>query len=158
ASLNSESYYARVAAQEALADRGSDGVNAVLAALEKGKLGVAARIHAVWVLARTRPEASLDKLFELARNDADARVQVQAVRAIADLADPVLVHHRLGDQRGDVQTAERLADLVEGRNRIEDPSGAVVLEVVVALGRMRWANAPGRLCKFAHQTARTTGL
>ena len=55
------------------------------------------------------------------------------MRAIADLADPVLVQHRLDAGRGDEMLAARLAALAKGQD------SQVLLEVVVALGRLRWA-------------------
>src|SRR5262249_2502384 len=71
--------------------------------------------------------------------DSDVAVQAQAVRAIADLADPVLVRHRLDAASGDAELAARLAALAPGR----DPPG--VLEAGLALGRLRWAAAPAWL-------------
>jgi hypothetical protein len=98
-------------------------------------------MHAVWVLARARDDAARERLFELARNDPDTRVQAQAVRALADLADPVLVRHRLDAGAADAELAARLAALAEGKE------GPVLLEVVIALGRLRWSNAPEWLGK-----------
>ena len=63
----------------------------------------------------------------------------QAVRAIADLADPVLVTHKLDAGPGDVKLAERLAALTTEH----DPR--VRREIVIALGRMQWPGAPAYL-------------
>lgn len=139
--LDVDSYFERVQAQEAIADGGPEGIKAVLAALDIGSLTARARSHAVWILARAQGRSSLDKLFELARNDSNAGVQIQAVRAIADLTDPVLVRHRLDAEPGDAETAERTAALAVGRD------GAVLLDVVIAVGRMRWTKSPEWLQK-----------
>jgi putative membrane-bound dehydrogenase-like protein len=84
------------------------------------------RLRAVWSL-------GLEELFTLAANDPDPRVRAQAVRALADLLDPVLATHRLDAPPAD---GSRLAALGKG----QDPR--VLLEVVVALGRLRWSGAP----------------
>ena len=132
AQLDSPSYYERSQAQIALEKRGAEGLDA----LSQAKLGVSARQHAVWILAHVRGAAAIDTLIETARMDPDPRVQTQAVRAIADLADPVLSSHRLAAGTGDMELAKRLAGLAVGR----DPK--VQLEIVVALGRLRWPDAP----------------
>ncbi len=134
--LASDSYYDRVEAQEAIAEQGDKGITVLLKAWEDGSLSPRTRSHAVWLLARASGRSSLDRLFDIARNDPDACVQVQAVRAIADLADPALVRHRLDAVDEDTATAERLATLVHDR------SGEVVLEGVIALRRLRWSNSP----------------
>ncbi len=78
----------------------------------------------------------LDDLLRIARTDPDPSVRAQAVRAVADLADPVLVRHRLDAGAGDNDLAGKVADLGKGQD------GRVVLEVIVALGRLRWAGLP----------------
>src|SRR5439155_14564303 len=55
--------------------------------------------------------------------------------------DPVLVRHRLDAGRGDAALAERLAAFAAGR----DPR--VQLEAAIALGRLRWPDAPAWLRK-----------
>lgn len=105
---------------------------------EMKTLGVLGRLHAIWMIARNGPEA-IPTLLALAENDPEPRVRAQAVRAVADLTDPVLVKHRLDAGRGDVEIARRLSQL--GRN--EDPR--VILEITVALGRLGWADAPAWL-------------
>lgn len=61
--------------------------------------------------------------------------RTQAIRAVADLSDPVLVKHRLDAGPGNAQLAGRLAALAKGQE------SRVLLEIVVALGQLRWANA-----------------
>jgi putative heme-binding domain-containing protein len=115
------------------------------------KLGVYARMHAIWILVHNVGEglreqsALIGALLELARTDADVRVRVQAVRAVADLTDPVLTKHRL-DARPDNApnagwAAERLAELAKD----QDPR--VLLEIAIALGRLRWGKSPDWLKK-----------
>jgi putative membrane-bound dehydrogenase-like protein len=134
--LDSTGSYERGRAQEALERRGRDGVTTVAAALKKGRLGIGGRLHAVWILAKVEGPAASGKLFALAKADRDPRVQAQAVRALADLADPVLVRHRLDAGRGNAAHAERIASLAAGRD------ARVQLEAVIALGRLRWPDAP----------------
>ncbi len=144
ARLDSESQYERIEAQEALERRGASGVKAVLAAAGEGRLGVRGRLHAVWIIAHASGPAAAGQLEELAHRDKDPRVRAQAVRALADLTDPVLVKHRLDAGAGDGGLAERLAKWGEGQD------GPVLLEVVIALGRLRWAGAPDWLAKALH--------
>jgi putative membrane-bound dehydrogenase-like protein len=133
--FDSESACEREQAQEALLRLGREGRDAVLAALKEG-LGVRGRLHAVWILARHGGATALEDLLAIARDDPEPRVQVQALRALADLADPVLIQHRLHAGPGDAALARRLAALAPGR----DPR--VMLEVVIALGRLCWPEAP----------------
>ncbi|MEX2560402.1 MAG: PVC-type heme-binding CxxCH protein, partial [Pirellulales bacterium] len=137
--LDSPGYHQRLLAQEAIEGRGAEGLAALRDALARGRLGVMARLHAVWILARPGGPAAIDELFELATADAEPRVQAQAVRALADLADPILVTGRLDPGPGDAGLAARLAAWSKG----EDPR--VLLEVVVAVGRLGWRDAPGWL-------------
>jgi putative heme-binding domain-containing protein len=139
ARLDSDSCYERCRAQRLIERRGQEGRNAVTQALRKSRIGVRGRKHAVWLLARMGGMANGDKLFGLAQTDADPSVQAQAVRAIADLADPVFSKHRLNAGRGDAAVASRLAKLGRGA----DPR--VLLEVIVTLGRLRWAETPAWL-------------
>jgi putative membrane-bound dehydrogenase-like protein len=101
--------------------------------------GLSGQLDAVWTRARDQGPASIPALLDLARRDPEPRVQIQAVRALADLADPVLAQHRLDAGPGDPELAGRLAALAEAK----DPR--VVLEVVIAVGRLRWAGAPAWL-------------
>jgi putative membrane-bound dehydrogenase-like protein len=150
--LNSPSAYERIHAQEAISARGADGVAALDRAIAGKRLGLHARLHAIWILACSESDSALEKLFELAANDPDVHVQVQSVRAIADLTDPVLAQHRLDAGSGDAKTAERLAALSDGKQP------QVLVEIIVALGRLRWARSPEWLSKtlsaahYANQT------
>ncbi len=137
ARLDAAGHADRCRAQAALERRGKDGAAAVSAALKKGRLGVRGRLHAVWVLARV--EGSADRLLALAKTDPEPRVRAQALRALADLADPVLVRHRLDAGAGDAGLAGRIAALAVGAD------ARVQLEAVIALGRLRWAGAPAWL-------------
>src|SRR5262249_16002705 len=82
--------------------------------------------------------------------------------AIADLTDPILTGHKLDAKPGDEKLAERLAAFGAGKD------AQVLLEVVVALGRLRWSGAPawlrenlkepdGALAHAAQQTLRRCG-
>ena len=115
--------------------QGRDALDGLLEALGNGDLGVRGRLHAVWIIAHLGDHGATAELFKLAEHDVEPRVRAQAVRALADLSDPVIRQHRLDAGRGDPQLAERLAALGTG----EDPR--VLLEVVVALGRLRWVGA-----------------
>ncbi len=135
--LDSRSYYQRVAAQDALERLGRKVALArVRDALERKSLGVHGRLHALWILARLGGADALEDLLKLARSDPDSSVQAQAVRAVADLTDPGLTQHRLDATRAPDKLAAQLADLAVGR----DPQ--VVLEIVIALGRLGWSDAP----------------
>src|SRR5262245_40000875 len=81
--LDSESYFERCRAQDALERRGKDGSAAVVEAMAKKQLGVRGRLHAVWVVAKVGGPDPAETLFALAKDDPDPRVQVQAVRALA---------------------------------------------------------------------------
>jgi putative membrane-bound dehydrogenase-like protein len=141
ARLDADSYSERCRAQEAVERRGKDGGAAAAEALKKDRLGVRGRLHAAWVLAKVEGTGSVEQLLALANADPEPGVRAQAVRAVADLADPVLVKHRLDAGAGDTALAERLAALAVK----QDPR--VRLEVVTALGRLRWADAPAWLRK-----------
>jgi len=147
AALNAAGYHVRVDAQEAILRQGPAGLKEVIDALHRKQLEPLARMHAVWLLAAAarRPafkeQDAVAMLCEVARADADSGVRAQAIRALADLADPVLVQHRLDAGSGDAATAQRLAALAEG----QEPR--VLLEIVVALGRLRWAELPDWLPK-----------
>jgi len=142
AQLDSESYWERCAAQAAIARLGGDGLRALSDAPKKRTaLG---RMHGVWILARSadvKEGAVTAILLETARKDADARVRAQAVRALADLTDPVLVTHRLNTGPGDADWAERFAELAK------DQEPEVLLEITIALGRLRWEKSPDWLKK-----------
>jgi HEAT repeat protein len=139
ARLDSGSYRERCDAQAAIERRGQDGVAALRVAIREERLGVRGRLHAVWVLAHVEGPAAVPGLLDVARIDPEPRVRAQAVRAVADLADPALTRHRLDAGPGDAELATRLAELARG----QDPR--VVLEVVIALGRLGWKDAPAWL-------------
>jgi putative membrane-bound dehydrogenase-like protein len=136
AQLDSESYYERCDAQAALERLGGDGLKGLTDALGKERVGVRGRLHAVWILAHVRGAKAIDDLFRIAKTDPEPSVRAQAVRAVADLADPVLVRHKLDAGTGDADLAVRLAELGRGQN------SGVQREIIVALGRLRWASAP----------------
>lgn len=132
--LDSPSYFVRFQAQDEISAR--DAVATIIDAFDGGKLGPQGQLHAVWVLARNGSGAAREQLFRLVASHADPRVQAQAVRALADLVDPVLAQHRLDVGPGDSETASRLAGLAGGKDL------RVLREIVVALGRLRWAPFP----------------
>jgi len=137
--LGSESYYERCAAQEKIAAQGDAGVEAMLKALnEYVRLNAHARMHAVWILARAKSPAAQEKLWELADRDVDRRVQVQAIRALAD-------HPAAGKE-----TAQRLARLLPRRGMRfgPDPGFFVADEIIIAVGRLGWEGAPQWLAEW----------
>ena len=136
ARLDSPSYFARTEAQRQLERKGAAGLNAVRRAMKDGKLGPLARRHAVWIIAAIEGAASIDELFAIAEHGANINVRCQAVRAMADLSDPVLSQHKLDVGRGDVKFAERLSELAV------DTPPQLQLEIVVAMRRLRWSAAP----------------
>jgi putative membrane-bound dehydrogenase-like protein len=136
ARLDSESYMERCRAQQAIERRGERGLQAIDVALKKGRLGIRGQLHAVWVIAKSSGAAGRSRLSLLLSRDVDPRVQSQAVRAIADLLDPVLMRHRLDAGRGDAKLACALARCAE-KNHV-----LVQLETIIALGRLRWSDAP----------------
>jgi putative membrane-bound dehydrogenase-like protein len=136
AQLDSESYYKRQDAQAALERLGRDGRTALTDALAKKRLGVRGRLHALWALAHLDGRAAIDDLVRIATSDPEASVRAQAVRAVVDLADPVFTQHRLNAGPGDATLAARLAALGKGQD------SRVLLEVIIALGRLRWADLP----------------
>ncbi len=137
--LDSESYHIRFQTQLRMEKSGDEALTRARQWLQTNRLGVRGRRHAVWILARLAGPQSLDELFALLEQDPDASVRLEAVRAIADLSDPVFVQHKLDARRGDAQTANRLTAAWPAQ-----PS-SVRLEIVVALGRLHWADAPAWL-------------
>jgi putative membrane-bound dehydrogenase-like protein len=139
AQLDSESYYERCDAQTAIERQGRAGQGILIGALDKKRLGPRGRMHAIWALAHLAGPAAIDNLVHIAQADPEPSVRAQAVRAVADLADPVLTQHRLETGRGDAALGGRLAALAKGQD------SQVVLEIVIALGRLRWEEAPSWL-------------
>src|SRR5262245_34431154 len=134
--LGSESYYERCAAQEKIAAQGAAGVEAVLRALDQlVRLNAHARMHAVWLLARSENPAAKKKLWELAEFDVDRGVQAQAIRAIAD--------HPAADK----QTAERLVRLLKGWRGF-GPHPMLLDEIIIAVGRLGWTDSPQWLAEW----------
>ena len=127
--LDSPGYLARIDAQTEIERRGANELNN----LKFGEMGASGRLHAVWLFARA---GDGKKLFEIAEHDPEISVRAQAVRAIADLFDPVLVEHKIEAGRGDPEIAKRLS----GLGARQDPQ--IIFEVTVALGRLRWTGSP----------------
>ncbi|MGI8978932.1 MAG: DUF7133 domain-containing protein [Pirellulaceae bacterium] len=131
--LDSPSYCQRWEAQAAIEGKGEAGAKVVADALSSDKLQPRGRLHAIWIMAHVQQAKAIEPLLMLAERESDDRIRAQAIRAIADLADPVLINHRLDAGAGDVALAERLAKI--GRNI----SSRSQLDVVIALGRLKWA-------------------
>src|SRR5262245_48601100 len=91
--LDSESYAERLDAQLALEKQGAAGVQSVRRMLAEGTLGPRGRLHAVWLL--SRGDGTIEELLKLAESDLAPAIRAQAIRAVADRADPVLLEHRL---------------------------------------------------------------
>jgi putative membrane-bound dehydrogenase-like protein len=134
--FNSESYLERCRAQKDLERLGKDAGAVALEGLTRRPLEVRGRLHCIWALAKTDGKDAIEPLFTVARSDPDPRVRAQAVRALADLTDPVLAHHRLDAGPGDAALAARFAALGSGTDR------RLQLEVIIALGRLRWPGFP----------------
>jgi putative membrane-bound dehydrogenase-like protein len=133
ASLDSDSYVERCDAQAAIEGEAEQGLKRLADALAAGRIGPRGRLHAIWILARLQGEKAIEPLFAIARSDPEPSVRAQAVRAIADLSDPVLARHRLDAGPGDTRLAARLAALRDDEDR------RVALEIIVALARLRWS-------------------
>lgn len=126
--LDSASYFDRVETQKWIEEE-----ERVPPWSEVGKQG---KGHVIWALAHLDGEKALDRLFNILQKDTDISVRVQAVRAIADLTDPVLAKHKLDAGRGDEKIAERLA--AAGKKL----QPRVRHEIIIALGRLRWHGTP----------------
>ncbi len=139
AQLDSDSYFERCDAQKAIVREAGTGLAKVKEALARRRLGVRGRLHAIWIVAGGGEPSAIDDLLKLAESDPEPRVRAQAVRAIVDLADPVLANHRLDAPRGDAALAARLAEIGKGQiGKGQDDK--VLLEACVALGRLRWGD------------------
>ena len=143
--LDSESYFERCDAQASIGRAGESGLKTLTDAMATGRIGVGGRLHAVWILPQIQGAAAIEPLLIVAGSDPSPSVRAQAVRAIADCADPLLARHRLDAGPGDAQLAARLAALGLG----QDPR--VTLEIVVALGRLRWPGTAGWLRENLHK-------
>ncbi len=139
--LNSESYYERLEAQLAIEKLGRDDPAMVIETLRKTRFAnERPSLHYAWILSHLLGRKATEELFEIivaidftTRDDAYQRQRTQVIRAFADLHDPVLVEHRLDAGPMDAKIATEFASLVRP---------GVTLEVVVALGRMKWSQAP----------------
>jgi putative membrane-bound dehydrogenase-like protein len=132
AMLDSESYFERCEAQATIETAGEKGLVELIDALAEGRIDPRGRLHAIWILVHGRGAQAIEPLLAIVSSDPEPSVRAQAVRAIADLADPLLARHRLDAGPGDMALAARLAALAQGQDR------RVELEVIIALGRLRW--------------------
>ncbi len=140
AKLDSPRHSRRWEAQLALERKGEEGDVAVTEALRAGTLELHGRLHAIWILAHWHKAVAIEPLLKLAADDPDERVRAQAVRAIGDLADPILSEHRLTAGPGNAALAKRLSQL-------SGPGGgprgtATDLELAIVLGRLKWQGLP----------------
>ncbi len=136
ARLDSPSHHTRVAAQRAILQRNS-ALDELQAAWKNGQLGVCGKLHAIWIIALSS-DAATEELTAIAHSESDARVIVQAVRAIADCIDPVLLENRLNAEAADLQVGVRL----EGLFRDNPHDEQVAREVVIALSRVKYVGGP----------------
>ena len=151
ARLDSASYAERIAAQAEIERRGRTAWTAVSSDLTL-KTGGWGRMHAVWIESRIAlgKVGVSGRLLEIARDDFDVRVRMQAVRALADLNDPVLSNHRLSAGTVDEKLAQQIASIMteiapDLHGRPVPRTSREQLEIVVAIGRLRWKNAPNWL-------------
>lgn len=133
--LDAEQYHIRLNAQMWIERRGQAAVAEVLQALQQRTINVRGRLHAVWIVARFA-EGPIDELFRVSEQDPDPRVRVQAIRALADLSDPILAQHRIAGGKGDESVCKRLAKIGSGA----EPR--IKMEVMITLGRLHWDAAP----------------
>lgn len=138
--LNSSSYLERCEAQGEIERAGREGLRMLAEALASDKLTIKGRLHAIWIRAHLEQGDAVESLLRIATTDPSVSVRAQAVRAIADLADPVLIKHRLDAGPGDADLAVRLTE-IDGRRRDD----SVRLEILIALGRLRWRGTPAWL-------------
>lgn len=142
--LNSESYYERLEAQLAIEKLGRDDPAVVIETLRKNRTAnERASLHSVWIFSHLLGPQATEKLFEsivvsdfFGGDDVHQRPRIQVIRALADLHDPVLVEHRLDARPRDARIVKEFASFMPLRRP------GVTLEVVVALGRMKWSQAP----------------
>ena len=134
--LDSPSYHHRVRAQLAIQKCGMVAVSKVISALNTHQLGRHSRLHAVWIIANTAQDSVPQVLFDLAASDPDAVIRAQAIRAIGDLTDPMLIHRQLRTERGDEDVATRVASFAER----SDP--CVMLEALSVMRRLKWSATP----------------
>jgi putative membrane-bound dehydrogenase-like protein len=136
--LDAPGYQARYRAQREASRRGAPLRRVLENVRQAGTLGDRARRHAVWLLAAG--DDPTDTLFDIARHDPLPAVRQQAVRALADLHDPILAQGRLDAGGGEVPDGlpERLASVAFE----EGATFPLRRAVVVAIGRLRWNDTP----------------
>ena len=141
--LGSPGHHQRFAAQmeiqrrvQSEGQRGKKSMERLRASMENQNSSAVGRLHGVWIIAHCTAENAIDVLLDIARGDPDSRVQVQAVRAVADLTDSILIEDEIAGGRGETHIAAGLAELGK------DADPRVVLEVLAALGRLHWSGAP----------------
>jgi putative heme-binding domain-containing protein len=139
ARLDSESYFERCDAQAAIEGPAQHKLKELTAALDASRIGPRGRLHAIWILVHLQGESAIERLLTIAKSDPEPQVRAQAVRAIADLSDPVLARHRLDAGPGNIELAAHLAALGYGQER------RVELEIIIGLGRLRWSGTAGWL-------------
>ncbi|TXT37420.1 MAG: hypothetical protein FD138_664, partial [Planctomycetota bacterium] len=133
----------RLEAQLAIEKQGRDAPDAVIESLKKGELNERSWLHGVWILAHLLGADASDELFAITKGGVFGfpRVREQAIRVLADLHDPVLVEHRLDASPADDNIAKRFAEVAQERG------SEATLDVVIALGRLKWAQAPNWMSK-----------
>ena len=136
--LNADSYHSRVAAQIEIQKRGTSAQAELVSSMNSGQLGPHARLHALWIIARTAQNGVPEILLDLAESDPEAAVQAQAIRAIGDLTDPVLINRRISGGRGDERIAGRIASVAAEKGT--DPR--IILEALIVMSRLGWSTAP----------------
>jgi len=130
--LDSESHYARVAAQHFIEGQGPAGVALLRKSVKAGLVGPCGRMHAVWAMLHVEGVKASEELMAWATNDADPRVKVQAIRTLADLVDP-----RLGSKHP-TQDADRERIVSQWTQwRSDELHPRELFELAVALGRSR---------------------
>ncbi|MCH2203256.1 MAG: HEAT repeat domain-containing protein [Fuerstiella sp.] len=134
--LDGRSYQQRIRAQLELQRRGSATIAQVISGLQAGELDVYGRLHAIWIIAQSSKDSATEFLFDLATSDSDPRVRAQAVRAIGDLTDPVLVNNRINSAHGDPDISRRVAEIAN------DADPRIILEALLVMRRLTWAAAP----------------
>jgi putative heme-binding domain-containing protein len=134
--LDSPSYHARVSAQREIQQRGADAIEKLKTVWGEGQFNSHARLHVIWIIALSG-ESAVDGLLDVIRSDDDPRVIAQAMRAIGDLSDPVILEDRLDVAAGDQQLAEVLSNLA-----YDHPEPCVLLDAASVLGRLQYRGAP----------------
>ena len=136
AQLNSPGHHQRIEAQVAIEHAGKSGRDKLIRAIQHGHVSPTGRLHAIWIIAAAQSQEAIKTLFELAQSEHSVPVQIQTIRAITDLTDPILVQGNLKATRGNTTICQRLGELPVER----DPR--LLREVIIALGRLNWIDAP----------------